>query len=165
MGAVFAGAVTVIIFMQQAVTLYFAVTGWHRSVTYSGRNGETVTYRLFFYFDAYRAFDAGIDWLKSRANPAAVVASSMPHWVYLRTGVKSVMPPFESDPHEAQRLLDSVPVEYLIVDEGLALDTRKYTSPVTAAFPDRWRQVYTDSVTTDTGEVLKDRFQIYQRIH
>jgi hypothetical protein len=164
-GAALTWALVVVIFMQQAIILYFALGKWHPRVAYSGQNGKTITYHLFFYLDAYRAFDAGIDWLKPRANPGDVVASSMPHWVYLRTGLKSVMPPFESNPHEAQRLLDSVPVSYLIVDEGLALDTRKYTSPVTHTFPDRWRRVYSDSITTDTGEVIKDRFQIYQRIH
>ncbi len=164
-GAILVGAVVVVIFTQQAIILYFAHTRWHQQVAYSGQSGETVAYRLFFYSDAYRAFDAGIAWLKSQSNSGEVVASSMPHWVYLRTGLKSVMPPFESNPHEAGRLLDSVPVSYLIVDEGLALDTRKYTIPVTHTFQDRWRRVYSDSITTDTGEILKDRFQIYQRIH
>jgi hypothetical protein len=159
-----ASAVVAVILLQQSITFYLVYRQWHQRAVYSGRYGEEVAYRLFFYHEAQRTFDGGVDWLKSRAKPGAVVASSMPHWVYLRTGLKSVMPPFELNPAEAQRLLDSVPVNYMIVDEGLALDTRKYTVPVVQTFPDRWRRVYSDSVMTDAGKELKDRFEIYQRV-
>jgi hypothetical protein len=74
------------------------------------------------------------------------------------------MPPFESDSAKAQYLLDSVPVNYLILDEGLAVDTRRYTVPVIENFPDRWNRIYTASVITESGEELKDRFQIYERV-
>jgi hypothetical protein len=160
-----AGAIVAVIFLQQAVTLYLVYRKWHQSVVYSGQNDAQVAYRLFFYHDAQRAFDGGIDWLKSRAKPGAVVASSMPHWLYLRTGLKSVMPPFELDMAKAQRLLDSVPVDYLIVDAGLALDTRKYTLPVVQTFSDQWRIVYSDSITGDNDEPFEGRFEIYQRVH
>jgi hypothetical protein len=105
-----------------------------------------------------------LDWLKERAEPGNVVAGSAPHWVFLRTGLKAVMPPFEPDPIKAQHLLDSVPVNYLIVDEGLAVDTRKYSVPIVQKYPDRWRRIYTDSVITEAGEKLEDWFQIYQRV-
>lgn len=157
-------AAVALILAQQWITVYLIYTKWHQRVAYSAPNGGSVAYRLFFYHDAYRALDAGIDWMKLRAKPGDVVASSVPHWVYLRTGLKSVMPPFELDPREAQRLLESVPVDYLIVDEGLALDTRKYTLPVAQTFPDKWKRVYSDRVITEAGEELRDRFQIYERV-
>ncbi|MGH6629987.1 MAG: hypothetical protein ACREB3_09680, partial [Burkholderiales bacterium] len=165
MGTILSGAVVAVILLQQSLTLYLVYSRWHQRVVYSSRNGSEVSYRLFFYPDTHRAFNAGIDWLKSRAKPGDVVASSMPHWVYLRTGLKSVMPPFERDPAKAQRLLDSVPVNYMLVEEGLALETRAYTLPVTQTFPGQWRRVYSDSVITETGEALTERFEIYQRIH
>ena len=74
------------------------------------------------------------------------------------------MPPFEPDPVKAQQLLDSVPVSYLILDQELAVDTPKYTSSVVQYFPGRWKRVYSASVISDSGEELKDRFEIYQRV-
>lgn len=164
LGTILSGVVVAVILPQQSLTIYLVYSRLHQRVVYSSRNGSEVRYRLFYYPDTHRAFNAGIDWLKSRAKPGDVVASSMPHWVYLRTGLKSVMPPFEQDPVKTQRLLDSVPVSYMIVDEGLALETRKYTFPVTQTFPDRWRRVYSDSVITEAGEEMNGRFEIYQRI-
>ncbi len=137
----------------------------HLEVRYHNPPGETIGYRLFFYMDSYRALDAGVDWLLAHAGSGDVIAVSMPHWVYLRTGNKVVMPPFESDPLKAQQLLESVPVTYLILDEGLAIDSQRFTKGVVERFPERWRRVYSDDVTTETGERHEQVFAIYERIH
>jgi len=163
-GSVFAGSLVSLILFEQLVTLFLVYSKWHQRVVYHDRNGQKSVYRLFFYHDPHRALDAALDWLNSRAKSGEVVASSMPHWVYLRTGLKSVMPPFERDPDKAQDLLDSVPVKYLLLDVGLALETRKYTSPVVQNFPGQWKRLYSDTVMSETGEVLEDRFEIYQRV-
>jgi hypothetical protein len=125
----------------QLVVLGQVYAQQHRPVNFAAPDGRQVSYRLFFYTDTYRALDAGLDWLARHARPGEVVATSGPHWVYLRTGLKAVMPPFVSDPAEAQRLLDTVPARYLILDEG-ALDTQKYTRPVVERFPERWKRVF-----------------------
>jgi 4-amino-4-deoxy-L-arabinose transferase-like glycosyltransferase len=157
-------AVAAVIVTQKSIT-YSVIQGkWHRDVGYLGRHGENVSYRLYFYFDSNRAFDEGIDWLMSIASPGDVVASSMPHWIYIRSGLKSIMPPFESNAAEAQRLLDTVPVTYLIVDEGLALDTKKYTLPVVEAFPDKWERVYSSSNVKINGNENQRGIQIFHRI-
>jgi hypothetical protein len=78
----------------------------------------------------------------------------MPHWVYLRTGLKAVMPPFESDPGRAQALLDSVPVSYLIVDGRTGSFTRQFGLPAVKAAPERWQLVYASTA----GEL-----EIYRR--
>lgn len=161
--AVLVGTVISLILLEDGLTLVMMYRGMHQNVTYVDRSGERVAHRLFFYRDAYRALDAGLDWLKPRANPGDVVASSMPHWTYLRTGLKAVMPPFETDPVRAQELLDSVPVTFIIQDRGLDLDTRKYLSPVIQAFPERWKLVYSDHVTDPSGKAPPERFEIYQR--
>lgn len=70
----------------------------------------------------------------------------MPHWTYVRTGMKTVMPLFESDPVKAEHLLESVPVKYLILGGGLAPDTTKYLVSVVRKFSDRWTRVYSDSM-------------------
>ncbi len=158
------GVVVFLILLQQFFAGFQVYKKWHQKVVYQDRNGKSVAYRLFFYSDSYQALDAATDWLQKRANPSEVVAVSMPHWVYLRTGLKTVMPPFEPNSLEAQTLLDSVPVTYLIVDEGLAVETKEYTIPVIESFPNRWRRVYSDSVVTESGEVPRTRFEIYKRV-
>jgi hypothetical protein len=162
-GAVLAGVVASLILLENGLTFVMMYRGLHQNVTYVDRNGERIAYRLFFYKDAYRALDAGLDWLKPRSKSEDVVASSMPHWTYLRTGLKAVMPPFETDPARAQELLDSVPVTFIIQDRGLDLDTRKYLSPVIQAFPERWKPVYSDSITDASGKTPPESFEIYQR--
>jgi len=157
------------IIIQECVISFLAYTKRHQAVIYNDRNGHKVMYRLFFYGDAYRAFDTALDWLKQHAMSTDVVASSMPHWVYLRTGLKSVMPPFETNYEKAHDLLDSVPVNYLILDHGLALDTKKYALLVVKNAQDRWKLVYTDVIISNSiipygGREPETRFEIYQRI-
>ncbi len=83
---------------------------------YEGTGDRRVS-RLFFYGFEWREFDMAVHWLKTHAEPDAVVATSSPHWVYLKTGLKAVMPPYEKDRAAAQGLLDSVPVRYALVDD------------------------------------------------
>ena len=55
------------------------------------------------------------------------------------------MPPFEIDPERVQRLLDAVPVRYVIID-GTDVDIahlmRRSTVEMIRAAPDRWKRVY-----------------------
>jgi hypothetical protein len=126
----------------QVVSLVDLFQERYRPVAYQDRNGAMVSYRLFYYREAYRALDAGLDWLRQQAAPTEIIASSMPHWVYLRTGLKAVMPPFEPDPSRVQALLDSVPVSYLIVDGRTGSFTRRFGLPAVKAAPELWRLVY-----------------------
>jgi hypothetical protein len=69
----------------------------------------------------------------------------MPHWVYLRTGLKTVMPPFEPDPTRVDALLDSVSVNYAVLDGtlyGKPADTTQYVAPTVRNAPERWERVY-----------------------
>jgi hypothetical protein len=99
--------------------------------------------RLFYYDRAWADYDAALAWLKGQARPGEVVATSAPERVYLYTGLKAVMPPLEVDPAQAQRLLDAVPVTYVIVDDlGFADVTRRYTGPTIRRHPGLWQPVY-----------------------
>lgn len=115
--------------------------------------------RLFFYTEAWRAQDDAIAWLAKAAPPDAVVATSTPFRVFLATGLRAVFPPLEADAAEADRLLASVPVEYLVVDDlrfiHIAI-TGRYVEPVVRAFPDRWTLVHG---TPGAGS------QVYRRAH
>jgi len=164
MGRILVCAIAIGIVLQQIVTTGAVYAKRHLPVQYQTRQGETIGYRLFFYMDSYRALDSGVDWLIAHADSRDIIAVAMPQWVYLRTGNKTVMPPFESDPVKAQQLLESVPVSYLIMDEGLAIDSKRFTKGVVERFPDRWRVVYRDDVVTETGVRHKGAFEIYERI-
>jgi hypothetical protein len=118
---------------------------YHQQVAYYDRQGRMVEYRLFFYDERCRALDAGLDWLNSKAHPSDIVAVSMPHWVYLRTGLKAVMPPFEPDPAKVDALLDSASVNYAVLDGtlyGKPADTTQYVAPAVRNASDRWERVY-----------------------
>jgi hypothetical protein len=116
-------------------------------------------YRLFFYDHQWAEFDTALAWLKDHAEPGAILGTPSPHWAYLKTGLKAVMPPMEADPDEAQRLLDSVPVRYVIVDELQYLAVvRRYTAPVIKSHPELWQRVYTVS----SGP--QDHTHVYRRV-
>ncbi len=115
-------------------------------MSYEDRQGTRHEYRLFFYDEKWQSHDAALDWLKERARSGEIVVTSTPHWVYLKSGLRAVMPPFTPDSREAQRLIDSVPASYLIVDNLEFVDiSRRYTAPVVQAFPDRWKLIYSPS--------------------
>lgn len=156
------GVVVSTVLASQAAALFLFYARWHPVVRFDHGDNERIEYRLFAYQDLHRATDAGLDWLKGQTKGGEVVAATDPQWVYIRTGLKSVLSPFEMDAGEAQRLLDSVPVRYLIVDEG---KYKKYTARVVAAYPDRWRRVYADTIREEGGRQGEGKFEIYERLH
>ena len=101
-------------------------------------------------------FDRAGTRLRRQARPGEIVATSTPHWAYLRTGLRSVMPPYEADPARAESLLEEVPVTYLIVDQLSFLDVgRRYTIPVIKTAPAHWQLIY---AVNDSGP------RIYRRV-
>ena len=107
--------------------------------------------------DAFEMAHEEDDWLESEANPDEIVATTTPHWLYLKTGLKAVMPPFEADVSGAQRLIDSVPANYLVVDRLDFVDiSMRYSVPIVKAFPERWALIYSSG---------KRGSQIYRRIY
>jgi hypothetical protein len=150
--------VVALILLQQSLVYYQAHTRWIDEVVYDVRGGTKARHLAFGYFESERNLNAGLDWLMERAGPAEVIAASVPGWVYLRTGHKAVMPPFEVQPETAQRQLDSVPVTYLFLEEGnFTINGRsnsQYVSSVIQRYPDLWEPVY----STPSG-----KFKIFRR--
>jgi hypothetical protein len=115
-------------------------------VTSETYEGKPVHYRLFYYGRASKALDDGLDWLKQRARPDDVVATSMPHWAYLRKGLKAVRPPLEPSRERTQALLDSVPVTYIVLSpqsDGKAINNHIF--PFVESNPRDWKPVYVDA--------------------
>jgi hypothetical protein len=131
-------AVVVALNLVSVTTLY--ASSLH-VVRHADWNGRPVEYRLFTYNPDYAEVDAALEWLKAHAASTDVVASTTPHWVYLRTGIKAVLPPFEIAPAASQRQLDTVPVRFVIVADWLS---RKYALPAVEARPSRWRRVFVE---------------------
>jgi hypothetical protein len=148
--------VVAVIGAQQLVTLYRSMSKYPSPAVFTDRAGRAHEYRLFFYDRSWRLHDDGLDWLARQARPGEIIATSTPHWAYLRTGLPAVMPPYEADARRAAALLDQVPVTYLIVDQLSFLDVgRRYTIPAIQNAPDRWRLIYAKN---DSGP------KIYRRV-
>ena len=137
-------ALVISVLVVEAVVMTRMYMLYHSPATLRDGGGHVVAQRLFFYDPPHQALRAGLDWLGGRARPGDVVAASMPQWVYLLTGLKAVMPPFETDPVRAQALLDSVPVRYVVVDGARPPITRDYALPLLESSPERWRLVHSD---------------------
>ncbi len=145
-----------VIVAQQIMTLTRSMTKHPTLAAYTDRAGQRHEYRLFFYDRSWRLHDDGLDWLARHARPGEIVATSTPHWTYLRTGLPAIMPPYEADAGLAETLLEQVPVTYLVVDQLSFLDVgRRYTIPAIERGPDRWRLIY---AVNDSGP------RIYRRV-
>lgn len=141
MGAFLALTVIGVVAEQELSDLLPTYTEWYDDVAYR-QNGLHVSYKEFFYAPKGREFDAALDWLQDRAKAGEIVATSDPQWVYLRTGLKAVLPPFEIDASKAQHLVDTVPVRYLIRETGSRAFYYRYTSPLIEQNAAAWRCIW-----------------------
>jgi hypothetical protein len=102
--------------------------------------------RLFYYAPLGTEFDEALVWLQRNRRSSDVVAATDPQRAYLRTGMKAVLPPFELDGAKAQKLIDTVPVRYLIAEKepqlvGLGAYHR-FTSALVRDNPGCWTVVW-----------------------
>jgi 4-amino-4-deoxy-L-arabinose transferase-like glycosyltransferase len=153
-GGVFSASVLFLILLVQAITVYAIYSHDLLPVTYYDKRERKVEYRQFFYLKPYQSLDEALDWLMVQGKPGYVVAGAWPQWIYLRTGLKAVLPPLELDAEKAQHLLDTVPVKYLMLEKDDFLGTTKYVSSVLQNSQGRWKLVF----STADG-----RLEIYER--
>jgi hypothetical protein len=134
---------------QQALSCVIAFR-YSRSETYRTSRAALVQFPQFLFQDEDVALGQAADWIRDYAEPGDILAAAMPQWVYLKTGLKTVMPPFESDPKRANSLLKSVPVHYLIVESKSRMgdSARNYMSSVVRTFPKEWQMVYANREST-----------------
>ena len=122
----------------------------YQPVSYVAAAGRRTSSMVFFYYQ--RGFDEAVDYLRTHAEPSSIIAAAMPQWIYLWTGLTAVMPPLEQNVATAERLLEGVPVNYLIAGK---YEFERYTMPVVGAFSDRWQPAYVAS----TGD-----WTVYRRV-
>jgi hypothetical protein len=154
-GQMFTTSVLFTILLLEAFTGYKTYSQYLVPVTYNDKNGRKIEYKLFYYHQSDQNLDKGLDWLIREAASGDVVAGSWPHLIYLRTGLKAVLPPFEPNAEKAQDLLDTVPVKYLLLEKNEILETERYILPIIVNGQNRWKLVFS---TTD-GEL-----EIYERV-
>jgi hypothetical protein len=144
-GRVLVPTVVGVVIVVESFTVAHAYRTIRGDAVLHDQRGEAAEFSRFFYRRPDRELDEALEWLRGRARAGDVVATAMPHWAHLITGLKTVMPPFESDPQRAQALLDAVPVRYVVMDStdvDVAHLMRRVTGAVLRAEPSRWKQVY-----------------------
>ena len=115
-----------------------------------GNNGNG--FRLFGHDRGWQAWDECANWLHKQARSDAIVATSAPHLLYLYTGLHAVFPPMEADPARERRLLETVPISYLITDSFEFMDaSRRYALPAIEDDPARWQVIHSFGATKIYG--------------
>jgi hypothetical protein len=160
-GRLTAAAIVVGILAQEIHTLRKSFRMLYHPAVWADANGRQGTYLLLAYDRPSRLHDEALAWLRRHAQPHEIIATSTPHWAYLKTGLKTVGPPWEQDPGMAQLLLEAVPVEYLVIDNIVADENaevaRRFSLPVVRAFPDKWKLIYS---TGDSGSSVYRRERV-----
>lgn len=110
---------------------------------YKDANGHLRPYNVLHYSGEYSDTQDVLEWLEPRADRNSVIAVTMPQWVYLQSGFKAVMPPLTTDPDKAEKLIDTVPVSFVIVEQLLMDDNfNTYFPKLVQKSPDHWKLVY-----------------------
>ena len=77
--------------------------------TWVDSRGRGHVARLFFMKADWRAIEDAATWLRRNVPPDSRVITVMPHWIYLRTGLQAVQPPYVADAIAVQDLVDLYP--------------------------------------------------------
>jgi hypothetical protein len=149
-------AIALLAVTESAISCLVGYRNFLDPTVYQDNGGTARAYKLFHYAAAGSGTENGLKWLVTHADRRAIVAASMPQWVYLKTGLKTVMPPLEADPQKAQQAVDSVPVTYAVIDTLLMEDKFNLRFPrALRANTDKWIPVY---------QSAGHEFDIYQRV-
>lgn len=129
--------------VQIAVAIFFLRTKL-QPVSHYEADGRERTLPLLTYESAWHSTDPAFEWIRRHATANSVVATSVPHLAYVRSGHKAVLPPFELNVDTASRLMEQVPVNYLVLDDlGGPHITERYAAPIVKQRPNDWQLVFT----------------------
>lgn len=139
------GLLVVPIAMVQTFVAYSTYTWQRGHVSQEDLGGQAHEASYFYFTRGWQGMERAFLWVREHVEADAIVACSTPHQAYLRTGRRAVMVPFEADAEACLELLDSVPVQYVIVDSLAFIDVaRRYVAPALALEPERWVLVHED---------------------
>jgi hypothetical protein len=96
--------------------------------------------QFFYYGQPWLGWAQAVDWVSRHSTPDAIVATPASHYCYLSIGRRAVSPPLEADAARVRRLLEAVPVSYVIVDNMPPPNvTRRYALPAMESDTINWR--------------------------
>lgn len=126
------------------VQVYAALSAFRlRGAAFAPGGGGRGDFRFFYHDNSWRAWEEAAAWIGAHAAPGEIVATIAPQQLYLQTGLRSVYPPMDANAERARRLLEAVPVSYVIVDEFRYRDfSRRYARPAVESDPVGWPLVY-----------------------
>ena len=143
LGRVALACLLVLLLAIQTVSLVRLFRDRYREGASFGPGTGATGSRFFHYHSAWLRWEQAAAWIGAHAPSGAIVATIVPHQLYLQTGLRAVYPPMEADPEQAHRLLESVPVSYVIIDELAYRDfVRRYALPAMESHPASWRVVH-----------------------
>jgi hypothetical protein len=138
-------AVAGVVGASQLAGVYHMYRGMAGQASYRDAAGIERTTHRFYYEENWADFGRALAWIRDSAEADAVVVTTLPHWTYLKTGRRAVQPPRADDPTETQRLLDTVPTSYAVIDSfrfsGGNL-SRKFARPAIENHPELWQRVF-----------------------
>ena len=128
---------------------------WKKEARTVATKSEQSGSPLFFHDRTWQTWEETASWISAHAPPDAIVATSAPHFFYLRTGMRAILPPMEADPERARRLLEMVPASYVIIDGLDFVDiSRRYARPAVESDPAGWRVVCSKDKTKTYARVV-----------
>jgi hypothetical protein len=125
--------------LLEETVLYLRAHKRMSEISFTAPGGKTTRYCVFGYFRAERELNSSLEWLRQAGHSTAILGTSAPTWAHVRTGMKAVIPPLEMDTDSAEKLLQSVPVNYLIADDSFS---RRYVTAVVQRYPGVWQEIY-----------------------
>jgi hypothetical protein len=132
-----------VVFLVEGLTVTHAYARGRSLATYYDGSGNESKYPLFYHDPDWESVNVALEWLRRHGKRGEIIAATAPHSAYLRSGLKAVLPPMETDPERAQRLLDSARVRYVLLDTlGRPGISERYATPTIEAHSTLWRLVY-----------------------
>jgi hypothetical protein len=158
--AVVLGSAILVDLFTDTKTLRGAVT----RVTYADAHGDLSSGGLLFFTPSWQALYKAWEWTRQHAAAGDVMATTVPHTAFVCTGIKTVLLPMESDPAAERRMLDSVPVRFLVTDDLVYPKiSERYAYPAICNRPDVWRLVF-ESTSQNPADPVPGISRVYERV-
>jgi hypothetical protein len=140
----------------------FRVRARPEAIVFDPRNAAA-PYRLFAHDETWQDWEKAVHWIDAHASRDAIVATTAPHFCYLLTGLRAVLPPMESDTSEELRLLAAVPVSHVIIDKLEFLNvSRRYAGPAVESAPTDWRLVHSAEGTHTYQSIAGPQVSVHE---